>query len=70
MFTMDATREHDNIKKSDKPKMAVLPLGDPRCHGLAEGFCRMACDTCPFVSKPIKDEYINKYRAQPCRKGS
>lgn len=56
--------EHVKSKRNENAKMVKLPDNDPRCHGLEEGFCRMACDTCPFVSKPIKDETVNKWRMQ------
>ena len=56
--------KHDKTKVNVAPTMRVLSREDPRCHGLAEGFCKMACDTCPFVSQPIKDAYINKYNMQ------
>lgn len=56
--------EHDKSKRNENAKMLKLPRDDPRCHDMAEGFCRMACDTCPFVSKPIKDACANKFRAQ------
>jgi hypothetical protein len=61
MFAMEIT-EHDKSKRNENAKIVKLPDDDPRCHGLAEGLCRMACDTCPFVSRPIKDEYSNRYR--------
>ena len=63
MSAMEVT-EHDKSKRNANAKMAVLPSDDPRCHGLEEGFCRMACDTCPFVTRPIKNEYLNKWRRQ------
>ena len=56
--------QHDKSKRNENAKMVELPRDDHRCHGLEEGYCRMACDTCPFVTRPIKNEYINKYRRQ------
>eukprot|EP00966_Prymnesium_polylepis_P280846 6489242-Prymnesium_polylepis.2 len=44
--------------------MVQLPPSDPRCQDLPAGLCRMACDTCSFVTGPIKDEYLNRYKAQ------
>ena len=63
MFAMEIT-EHVKSKRNENAKMVKLPDNDPRCHGLEEGFCRMACDTCPFVTRPIKNEYLNKWRRQ------
>lgn len=61
--------EHDKSVHNANPKMIKLLNNDPRCHGLTEGFCRMACDTCPFVSRPINDNYGSVYRArQRCEK--
>ena len=64
MFAMEEIAKHDKTKLNVAPTMRVLSREDPRCHGLAEGFCRMACDTCPFVSRPIEDDYIHKYNMQ------
>ena len=55
---------HDKTKHSTTPKMVQLPSSDPRCQDLPAGHCRMACDTCSFVTGPIKDQYLNKYKAQ------
>jgi len=63
-FAMERDGHNTSHKISTKPTMNPLAADDPRCDGIQVGTVRLQCDTCGFVTGPIKDAKLNKYRAQ------
>ena len=56
--------KHDKALKSVSPKMLLLPPDDPLCEGIQFGKVRMQCNTCGFVTMPIRNAPNNICNAQ------
>jgi hypothetical protein len=63
---------HDKTKTSSCVKLNPLPRNDSRCKDLQEDMVVLACNTCNYVSKPIKNETHNisqaNYQARQAHK--